>query len=46
MKNGQKIVEWYDVETGLLSKMHMAVDSPMGKLELTISMTTGATWAA
>ena len=38
MKSGQKIVEWYDVESGLLTKMHMAVDSPMGKLELTISM--------
>ena len=38
MKSGQKIVQWYDVETGLLSKMHMAVDSPMGKLELTINM--------
>ena len=30
--------EWFDVESGLLARMHMDIDSPMGKLELTIGM--------
>ena len=38
MKSGEKLVEWFDVESGLLSRMHMPIDSPMGKLELTIGM--------
>jgi outer membrane lipoprotein-sorting protein len=36
MKSGQKLIEWFDIETGLLAQMHMTIDSAMGPLELTI----------
>ena len=37
MKNGEKLQEWFDSESGLLVQMLMNMDSPMGKLEITIN---------
>jgi outer membrane lipoprotein-sorting protein len=38
MKNGPKLTQWFDTETGLLTRMQMPMDSPMGKLEIIINM--------
>ena len=43
MKNGQKLTQWFDTETGLLTRMQMTMDSPMGKLEITSTCPTGTT---
>jgi hypothetical protein len=36
-KGGQKLTQWYDVESGLMSRMLMTMEMPMGKLEITIN---------
>jgi len=36
MTGGQQVTEWFDVESSLLSRLHMAIDSLAGPLEITI----------
>jgi len=36
MTGGQMITEWFDAESALLTRLHMAIDSLVGPLEITI----------